>query len=88
MLLFYNKKLIKISNINQLEINYKESYIKFTVKLMNKILQNKEKFSITQLMNLIIFLYKLSDLSKRLKLSQEKSHFIIQKKLKLILQMN
>jgi hypothetical protein len=72
----------KIYNINQLEINYKQSYIKLTVNFMKKVLLNKEKFSIDKLMNLIIFLYKLGDASNRLKLSPKKNHTIIQKKLK------
>jgi hypothetical protein len=71
----------KISHINQLEIHYDESYIKLTVNLMKKVLLNKENFSINQLMNLIISLYKLSDASNSVKLSQKKNHFIIKKKL-------
>jgi hypothetical protein len=67
----------KISHINQLEIHYDESYIKLTVNLMKKVLLNKENFSINQLMNLIISLYKLSDASNSVKLSQKKNHFII-----------
>jgi hypothetical protein len=48
---------------------------------MKKVLLNKENFSINQLMNLIISLYKLSDASNSVKLSQKKNHFIIKKKL-------